>query len=78
MLVRNRKETIAALETFETDLAIMGRPPENFPVERAVIGRHPHVIIAPIEHPMTIQRDIPLREVAAETFLLREQGIRHA
>lgn len=74
VLVGNRKETIIALETFETDLAIMGRPPENFPVERAVIGRHPHVIIAPIDHPLTRQRQVLLRDIAAETFLLREQG----
>ena len=25
----------------------MGHPPDHFPVERAVLGAHPHVIIAP-------------------------------
>jgi DNA-binding transcriptional LysR family regulator len=74
VLVGNRQETIAALESFEADLAVMGRPPESFPVERAVIGDHPHVIIAPTGHPLTGRRNITLREITAETFLLREQG----
>lgn len=74
VVVGNRVETIAALEAFRTDLAVMGRPPEQFPVERAVIGDHPHVIIAPTGHPLAERRRIPLREIAEETFLLREVG----
>jgi len=72
--VGNREETIAALEAFELDLAIMGRPPEHFPVERAVIGDHPHVIIAPPDHKLARRRRIPLAAIAAERLLLREPG----
>lgn len=72
--VGNRSEMIAALEKFELDMAVMGYPPEHFPVERAVIGNHPHVIIAPPDHPLAGRRTIPLRDVARERFLLREPG----
>ncbi len=72
--VGNRSEMIAALENFELDIAVMGYPPEHFPVERAVIGDHPHVIIASPEHRLAQQKSIPLREVAKELFLLREPG----
>ena len=56
VLVGNRQETLAALEAFELDVAVMGTPPEHFPVERAVIGDHPHVVIAPPEHPLVRRR----------------------
>jgi LysR family transcriptional regulator for metE and metH len=74
VLVGNRHEMISKLEAFETDVAITGRPPEDFPVERAVIGDNPHVIIAPPDHPLATRRRVPLSEVAAEVFLLREVG----
>ena len=72
--VGNRSEMIAALENFELDLAVMGYPPEHFPVERAVIGDHPHVIIAAPEHRLARRTNIPLADVAQELFLLREPG----
>jgi LysR family transcriptional regulator for metE and metH len=72
--VGNRTETVAALEKFELDVAIMGYPPEHFPMERAVIGDHPHVIIAPPDHWLVKRRRIKLADIARETFLLREPG----
>ncbi len=74
VLVGNRQEMLAALEGFELDVAVTGRPPEGFPVERAVIGDHPHVVIAPPGHPLARRRRVPLEEVAREAFLLREPG----
>jgi LysR family transcriptional regulator for metE and metH len=74
VLVGNRAETFTRLERFELDVAVMGYPPEHFPVERAVIGDHPHVIIAAPEHRLVNSRRIPLAEVAQEAFLLREPG----
>ncbi|MBI4723883.1 MAG: LysR family transcriptional regulator, partial [Rhodomicrobium sp.] len=52
LMVRNRQETIAALQDLTLDLAIMGRPPENLDLESAVLGVHPHIIIAPGNHPL--------------------------
>jgi LysR family transcriptional regulator for metE and metH len=76
VLVGNRQEMLAALGGFELDVAVMGRPPQDFPVERAVIGDHPHVIIAPPGHPLARRgrRRVKLPDVARETFLLREPG----
>jgi LysR family transcriptional regulator for metE and metH len=72
--VGNRSEMIAGLEKFNLDVALMGYPPEHFPVERAIIGDHPHVIIAAPDHWLANRRAIPLTEIARETFLLRETG----
>jgi LysR family transcriptional regulator for metE and metH len=74
VLVGNRQETLTALEAFDLDLAIMGRPPEHFAVEQAVIGDHPHVVIAAADHPLAGQARLPLQALAGETFLLREAG----
>jgi LysR family transcriptional regulator, low CO2-responsive transcriptional regulator len=74
VLVGNRRETLAALEAFELDLAVMGRPPEAFEVERAVLGDHPHVIIAAPDHPAVGRERVALADLAGEEFLLRESG----
>ncbi|MFC7476438.1 LysR family transcriptional regulator [Dankookia sp. GCM10030260] len=72
--VGNRQQVVAALEAFELDVAVMGYPPDHFPVERAVLGPHPHVIIAPPGHPLVRRRAIPLGDLVGETILLREPG----
>jgi len=72
--VGNRTETVAALEAFEFDFAIMGRPPKQFEVERAEIGPHPHILIAPPEHHLAGKRNLRPQQLIEESFLLREQG----
>ncbi len=74
MLVGNRSEMIAGLEKFNLDLALMGYPPEHFPIERAIIGDHPHVIIAAPDHWLAKRRNIALGDIGRETLLLREPG----
>ncbi len=72
--VGNRKETVAALEAFEFDFAIMGRPPKQFEVERAMIGPHPHILIAPPNHPLADKSNLRPEDLDGEAFLLREEG----
>lgn len=72
--VGNREEIVAGLGSLDMDLAIMGRPPDDMPIERTVIGDHPHVIIAAPNHPLAGQPGLDLAQVARETFLLREPG----
>jgi len=72
--VGNRDETVAELEDFSLDLAVMGRPPQRIEVELKPIGPHPHVIIAAPDHGLAKRNSLSLSELAAETFLLREPG----
>jgi LysR family transcriptional regulator, low CO2-responsive transcriptional regulator len=74
LFVGNRQEVIHALSALEFDVVVMGRPPEGVPVLSAVIGDHPHVVIAPPDHPLARRRRIPLATLAAEVFLTREPG----
>ncbi len=70
----NREEIVARLEDYTVDLAIMGRPPQGLVVEQQVFGDHPYVIIAPPRHPLANAGHLPFRQVAEETFLVREHG----
>jgi DNA-binding transcriptional LysR family regulator len=72
--VDNREAMIGLLAGNQVDLAIMGRPPQNVETVAEAFARHPHVVIAPPEHPLAGKRRIPLERLAAETFLIREPG----
>ncbi|MBK8085249.1 MAG: LysR family transcriptional regulator [Devosia sp.] len=72
--VGNRDETIASLEAQRIDVALMGRPPREFPVRATQIGEHPFVIIAPTGHPLVGHAGISKQQIAEENFLVRERG----
>ncbi|HEY0524677.1 MAG TPA: LysR family transcriptional regulator [Stellaceae bacterium] len=72
--VGNRTQIIAGLSHYELDIAIMGRPPDEFAVDASVLGDHPHVIVAPPDHPLASQRSIDPACLSAETFIVREPG----
>jgi LysR family transcriptional regulator, low CO2-responsive transcriptional regulator len=72
--VGNREETIAQLEDYTLDLAIMGRPPQSINVQKTEVGPHPHVIIAAPDHSLARSRSIPAAKLSGEVFLLREPG----
>lgn len=72
--VGNRTETVRSLRDYEIDVAFMGRPPDDFAVEQSPFGCHPHVIIAPPDHPLVQRRRITKEELAGEHFLVREDG----
>lgn len=74
LLVGNRREVVAALDDLDVDLAIMGTPPHDMPVDSVILGDHPQVVIAPYNHRLATQHRVPLSELAGETMLLREAG----
>lgn len=74
LLVVNRGDLIKALSALDIDLAMMGRPPEGMAVESAVLGDHPHVIVAAPDHPLARRKAISIDQLAGETLLSREEG----
>jgi len=72
--IGNRADMIGGLQRYEIDLCVMGRPPEDLDVEAEIIGDHPHVIIAPPDHRLAHTANIDPRDLASETFLVREPG----
>jgi DNA-binding transcriptional LysR family regulator len=73
-LVGNRDETVAQLRAQEADVALAGRPPADLAVEKALIGPHPYVLIAPPSHRLAGRRGLKREALKGEAFLFRETG----
>ncbi len=72
--VTNRKKLLQLLEQNETDIVLMGTPPENCDLKYEFLLDNPLVIIAPPNHPLQNQKNISLETLKNHTFLMREQG----
>ncbi|MCW7543454.1 LysR family transcriptional regulator [Aurantimonas litoralis] len=74
LIVGNRLEIIEQLRAYRLDIALMGRPPVEFPIEATVFGDHPLVMIAPPDHPLATAREITRERLLEETIIIREPG----
>lgn len=72
--VGNRDSVVAWLNNGSIDLAIMGRPPRMPEVTSLVLGVHPHVLVAPPDHPLAGIAEVPTDDLLKENFLAREEG----
>jgi DNA-binding transcriptional LysR family regulator len=72
--VLNRDGVIDRLRQNLDDLYIMSRPPTDLALEDRVFLPNPLVLIGPKKHPLAKRRRLELRALAAERFLLREEG----
>ena len=72
--VTNRKGLLQNLEDNEADLLLMGQPPDNQDLEAESFLKNPLVIIAPAGHPLSGKKNIALKELSNETFIMREIG----
>ena len=72
--VANRDAVIKQLNENSADLAIMGQPPEGTDMLAEPFMENPLVVIAAPSHPLATAKKILPRQLAKETFLLREQG----
>ena len=72
--VTNRESLRKQLEDNEPDLVIMGQPPEDIDVDSQAFMSNPLVMVAPADHPLTKETNIPLSRFADEQFVVRETG----
>jgi len=72
--VANRDSVLQQLAENRTDLAIMGQPPEGGEMLAQSFMKNPLVIIAPPGHPLCKHKQVKLKQLEQENFLLREQG----
>jgi len=72
--VANRDAVIQQLGNNSADLAIMGLPPQDAEMDAQAFMENPLVIIAAPNHPLAGSQQIKARQLAQETFLLRERG----
>lgn len=70
----NRARILHLLTRGSVDLAVMGQPPPDADVLAARFAPHPSIIIAPAGHPLANATSVPLAALAAEPFVMREEG----
>ena len=72
--VTNRATLLKKLEANESDLALMGSPPDEMELIGEPFMDNPLVIIAPPNHPLVGEKDIPLRKLKDDPLIMREVG----
>lgn len=72
--VTNRETLLRQLTENTVDLVIMGQPPTGLDAEAQVFMENPLVIVAPTDHPLARAKNIPLKRLQDEVFLVREPG----
>lgn len=72
--VTNRKGLIRQLEYNETELVVMGQPPDGLDVHAEPFMENPLVVIARPDHRLARERSIPLQRLRDEPFVVREQS----
>jgi LysR family transcriptional regulator, low CO2-responsive transcriptional regulator len=74
LAVNNREAVVQLVMENEVDLALMGTPPRHLETSAFPFARHPLVVIAAPDHPLARERRVPVKALAAESFLVREPG----
>jgi DNA-binding transcriptional LysR family regulator len=72
--VTNRESLLKALADNSVDMVIMGKPPAEQDLDAGAFMENPLVIVAPPNHPLAGERQVPLEWLQQETFLVRERG----
>jgi LysR family transcriptional regulator, low CO2-responsive transcriptional regulator len=72
--VSNRAAVLDQLVGNRIDLAIMGQVPERLGLDATRFMDNPLVVIAPLDHPLVSKKKISVRDLASESFLVREAG----
>jgi DNA-binding transcriptional LysR family regulator len=72
--VTNRETLLRQLSENEVDLVVMGQPPKDMDLEAGAFMDNPLVVIAPPDHPLAKEKNIPIARLGDEVFLTRERG----
>ena len=72
--VTNRERIIERYLDNEDDLYIMGMPDVDLDMEAFPFAPNPLVVIAPRDHPLVGKKNVSLKEISQEPFIMREPG----
>ncbi|MFN4103711.1 MAG: LysR substrate-binding domain-containing protein [Tepidimonas sp.] len=74
LAIGNREQLVQMLHNAEVDIAIMGRPPNELNVRAEPFGAHPHVFVAPTDHPLLRIGHPTVQSLLPYGFIVREHG----
>ena len=72
--VTNRQALLKQLQENRVDMVVMGEPPADQGLSGTAFMHNPLVVIAPPGHALGSRTRIPLKTIAGEPFVVREQG----
>ena len=70
--IDNRYSIFKAFRNYEFDFLVVGRPPTDMDIESQEIGDHPHIIVGAPDHPLINKKNLKLKEIEDESFLVRD------
>jgi DNA-binding transcriptional LysR family regulator len=71
----NRQQLVKLLQANEVDVAVMGRPPKELATRTEPFAAHPHVFVAPVDHPLVKEGGMLTAEsLRPYDFIMREPG----
>lgn len=74
LTVTNHERVIERLANNQDDLYIMSQLPEHLDIAAHPFLDNPLVVIAPRNHPLAQEKNISLKRLCEETFIMREPG----
>ena len=74
LVVSNREGLVRMLQSNDVDIAIMGRPPKEMATRVEPFAAHPHVFVAPVDHPLMQRGHVTPAMLEPFAFIVREQG----
>lgn len=74
LAIGNRQQLVKMLQANEVDIAIMGRPPKELATRAEPFAAHPHVFVAPVDHPLLRRSHNPVESLLPYGFITRESG----
>ncbi|MFI4905562.1 MAG: LysR family transcriptional regulator [Steroidobacteraceae bacterium] len=70
----NREQVVSLMQQGSVELAIMGRPPKEWPTRAEPFAMHPHVLVTSTDHPFARTEKVPASAWMGEGFIVREPG----
>lgn len=74
LTVTNHERVIERLSDNQDDLYVMSQIPEHLDVKAHPFLENPLVVVAPSNHPLVKEKNIPLKRIVEEPFIMRETG----
>ena len=72
--VTNHEGILERMTSNQDDLYIMSQVPEHLDIYYEAFLENPLLVIAPVNHPLAKEKNIPISRLANEPFIMREPG----
>ncbi len=72
--VTNHEGIVERMASNQDDLYIMSQIPEHLDINYQAFLENPLIVLAPVNHPLAGEKNIPISKLSNEPFIMREPG----